>query len=121
MRASQSLDVDPHGLLHMPEAVATQLLATEPPRNHDDVVPEAFAFKHAKDDHAGSGLAIIALDHLIAADEAPRIVRGLGEFLVVLQFRYECPRLVSGMAWPARDSIFRATIGDDVVKNDHDA
>jgi hypothetical protein len=68
MRTSQGLDVDPHGLLHMPEAVAPKMFAAEPPRDYDDVVPEPFPFEHAKDDHAGSGLAIIILDHLIVAD-----------------------------------------------------
>ena len=68
MRASQGLEVDPHRLLHMPEAVAAQLLAAKPPRDHDDMVPEPFPFQHAKDDHASAGFAIIILDHLIVAD-----------------------------------------------------
>ena len=120
MRALQGLDVNPHGLLHMPEAVAAQVLAAEPPRHHDDVVPETLPFEHAKDDHAGSSLAIIILDHLIAADEPPGIVRGLCNFLVALQFGQEDPHFVGRTAWPARDGIFRATISDDVFENNHD-
>ena len=105
----------------MPEAVAAELLAAELPRDHDDVVPESFPFEHAEDDHAGSSLTIIVLDHLIAADESLGIVRRLREFLVALQFGQTDPRFVSRTAWPIRDSLFRATIGDDVVENDHDA
>jgi len=105
----------------MPEAVTAQLLATEPPRDHYDVVPESFPFEHAKDDQAGAGLAIIVLDHLIAADEPPRVVRGLGEFLVALEFGDEPAGLVGGVARSSRHSVLRATIGDDVVENDHDA
>lgn len=105
----------------MPEAVAAQLLAAEPPRDHDDVVQEPVPFEHAKDDHAGSSLAIIVLDHLIAADEPPGIVVGLCEFPVALQFGQKDPRFVGRTARPARDGIFQATTGDDVVENDHDA
>jgi hypothetical protein len=36
-------------------------------------------------DHACSSLAVIVLDHLIAASEPPRIVRGLHQILVALQ------------------------------------
>lgn len=69
----------------MPEAVASQSLAAEPPRDHDDMVPEPFPFEHAKDDHASSSLTIIILDHLTAADEPPGIMRGFCEFLVAVQ------------------------------------
>ena len=54
----------------MPEAVAAEVLTAEPPCDYDDVVPQSFPFEHAKDDHAGSALAVVVLDHLIAADEA---------------------------------------------------
>lgn len=121
MRASQGADVDPHGLLHMTEAVATEVLAAEPPRDHDDVVPQSLPFEHPKNDHAGSGFAVIILDHLIAADEAQGIMRGLGKSLVALQFRQKGPGLVGRAAWPARDGIFRTTISNDAVENDHAA
>jgi hypothetical protein len=37
-------------------------VTAEPPRDHDDVVPEPFPLEHAKDNHAGSSLAVIVLD-----------------------------------------------------------
>lgn len=121
MRASQGPEVDPQRFLDMAEAVTTQLLAAEPPRDHDDVVPKTFPFKHAKNDNAGSGLAVVVLDQLITADEFPRIMRGLSEFLVTLQFSHGGPRLINRALWPARDRILRTIIGSGVVKKEHAA
>jgi len=39
--------------LHLPEAVAAQLLAAEPPCDHDDVILQLFPLEHAKDVNAG--------------------------------------------------------------------
>lgn len=69
MCASQGLDINPYRLLDMSEAVAAQLLTPEPPRYHDDVVPKAFTFKHAKNNHARTGFAVIVLDQLITTDK----------------------------------------------------
>lgn len=102
MRASQGLAVNRHRLLDMPEAVAAEVLAAEPPRDDDNVLAQRFPLEHAKDDHACPSLSIIVLDQLITADERRRIVSGLGDFLVMLQLSCKRPRLVPGVTWPAK-------------------
>lgn len=62
------------------------------------MVPKPFPFEHAKNDHAGSCLAVVALNHLLVTDEAPRIVRGIDEFLIALQLGQKDASLVAGAA-----------------------
>jgi hypothetical protein len=112
-------NVDPYCFLNMPEAVAAEVLTAEPPCDYDNVVPQSFPFDHAKNDQAGSGLAVIILDHQFAADQAPRVMRGFGKLLGALQLGQKGPGLVAGAAWSARGSMFRESAGNDVVENDH--
>lgn len=109
----------PQRFLHMSEAVATEVLAAEPPRDHNDVVPPFLSFEHPKNEHAGSCLAVVVRAQLIAADVPPRIMRSLGRFLVALQFDQKGPSLLTRVAWTARDDILRTLIGNDVAENDH--
>ena len=69
----------------MPEAVAAEVLTAEPPCHHDNLVPQTLSFEYSKNDHAGSGLAVVVLNHLITAEETLGIVRGLGKSPIVLQ------------------------------------
>jgi len=79
----------------MPKSVAAEMLASEPSRDHDDMVSQSFLFEHSENDHAGPDLAVIVLYHLLAADEAPRIMRGFGEPFVALEFGHKDPGLVA--------------------------
>ena len=62
------------------------------------MVPQPILFEHAKYGHASAGFAIIVLDHLISADQPPRIMRDLGRFLVPLEFGQKGPRPISRAA-----------------------
>lgn len=46
-------NIFPHCFLHMAESVAAEVLAVEPPSDHDDAVPHSLSFEHPKYDHAG--------------------------------------------------------------------
>lgn len=104
----------------MPKAVTTQMPAAEPPRDHDDMVPQVLSFEHAKDDQARSGFAVIVLDHLIARNESPGIMGSLGKSLVALQLVEKASGLDDRSAGPAGNRVLRATISNDVVENDHE-
>ena len=43
---SQIVEVNPHRVLHVPETVATQVLAAEPTGDHDNMIAQPFALQH---------------------------------------------------------------------------
>ena len=58
----QIVEVDPHRILHMPEAITAEMLAAEPPGHHDDVVAQPFALQDPQDHDARACLALIVLE-----------------------------------------------------------
>lgn len=77
----------------MAETIAAQVFATVPACDDDDVVSDAFAFQHAQDDYSGAGFAVVVLDLAVIGDQTPRIVGGLGEFLLAAKLLDEGLRL----------------------------
>jgi len=72
MFASTSQD-GPHREL-TPEAVAAQMLAAKPSRNHDDMVAQSFSLQHPQDHHARTCLTIIVLQWGIGNQQSPCIM-----------------------------------------------
>ena len=72
-----------------------------------------------KSRHANSDLSVIVLCHLLAADEPSRIVHCPGKSLFALQFDQKVPGFLTRAACCARDGMFRASIDNDDVENDH--
>lgn len=85
----------------MPKAVAAKVLTAEPSCLNDNVVPQPLPFENPKNDHSSSSLAIVILDHLFTAYEAPRIMRGLRKSLVAPQFGEKGSGHIAGPAWSA--------------------
>jgi len=55
------IEIITHGILNMPESVSTQVLATVPASDYDNVVLHPLPFQHSSDHHARTCLTIIIL------------------------------------------------------------
>ena len=56
------VEIEAHGVLDVPEAIAAELLAAKPACNYNNVVAQPLPLEHANDHLAGPGLAIIIFD-----------------------------------------------------------
>lgn len=56
------IKIKTYGILHMPEPVATKMLATIPASDYDNMVSKPFSFQHVDDYLASAGFSVIIFD-----------------------------------------------------------
>ncbi len=103
----------------MAKPVAAQMFAAIPTRHHDDVVAQIFAFQHSQYHHASAAFTIIVLERGNVCQAGPGVMRRLGELLATFQLFEKGFGIRLVLARPARDSIPRPAIRNDVFKDFH--
>ena len=86
-----------YAILYAAEAIAAQRRAPKPARDHNDMINQFGALKHAQDHHARAGFPIIMLYRPILAQHCgPTVMAGFGVFLIFFQrFDYQKGLLLS--------------------------
>ncbi len=91
----------------MAKPISAQMLAAIPPRHDDNLAHTPFALQHPQDHHPRPALAVIGLERrAVRQNNPPRIMRGLGEFLVLTQQLNEIRGLFGGATGPAGYRVF---------------
>ena len=72
-----------YAILYAAEAIAAQRRAPKPARDHNDMINQFGALKHAQDHHARAGFPIIMLYRPILAQHCgPTVMAGFGVFFI---------------------------------------
>ena len=96
------------------------MFAAVPPCHHDDLARDLGAFQHPHDDHTRPAFAIVVFQRRpVGQDHRPCVMGRFGEFLGLAERFDERFRLDRRRHRPARHSIFRPSVADDVFNNAH--
>ena len=109
----------PDRVLHVPEAVAPQMLAAVPARDDNNGVVQALTLQHPTDHKARAAFAIVILDRPALQQKPPSIMRSARELLVPAQRFDKGFRLFWRCRRPARNRIARAAIRNHVLHDPH--